>query len=90
MKLNDLLRRTKSSMENLGWRLLTPFLHLYFNEKHFEELYQKKPDPWNYENYEFEKEKYQKTLEAIPNDVQTIWEVGCSEGIIYSTSSKQR
>ena len=81
MKLNDLLRRTKSSMENLGWRLLTPFLHLYFNEKHFEELYQKKPDPWNYENYEFEKEKYQKTLEAIPNDVQTIWEVGCSEGL---------
>jgi len=80
-KINDLLLRTKSDLENLGWRLLTPFLHLYFTEKHFEELYQKKPDPWNYENYEFEKEKYQKTLKAIPREVQTIWEIGCSEGI---------
>jgi 2-polyprenyl-3-methyl-5-hydroxy-6-metoxy-1,4-benzoquinol methylase len=81
MKFDNLLRRIKSSLENLGWRLLNPFLHLYFNEKHFEELYQKKNDPWNYENYEFEKEKYQKTLEAIPSDVQTIWEIGCSEGL---------
>ena len=80
-KINDLLLRTKSDLENLGWHLLNPFLQLYFTEEHFEKLYQKKPDPWNYENYEFEKEKYQKTLEAIPREVQTIWEIGCSEGI---------
>jgi len=80
-KINDLCRRTKSGLENLGWRLLTPFLHIYFTEKHFEELYRKKPDPWNYESYEFEKEKYLKTLLTIPNDVKTIWEVGSSEGV---------
>jgi len=83
MKTNvkDRIRRIKSGLENLGWRILTPFLHLYFTEKHFEELYRKKPDPWNYEHYDFEKEKYQKTLKAIPDDVHTVWEVGSSEGV---------
>jgi len=80
-KLNDLIRRIKSGSENLGWRLLTPFLPIYFTEKHFEELYRKKPDPWNYENYEFEKEKYLKTLQMIPGEVETVWEVGSSEGL---------
>jgi len=81
MKLNDLMRRIKSASENLGWRLLTPFLPMYFTEKHFEGLYRKKPDPWNYENYEFEKEKYLKTFQAIPDEVETVWEIGSSEGL---------
>jgi len=54
---------------------------MYFTEKHFEELYRKKPDPWNYKNYEFEKEKYLKTLQAIPDEVETVWEIGSSEGL---------
>ncbi|MDI3543162.1 MAG: hypothetical protein PWP57_765 [Candidatus Atribacteria bacterium] len=77
----DLFLRTKSKAENWGWRVFTNFLPLYFTDKHFENLYRQKRDPWNYEQSDFEREKYLKTLEAIPEEVETIWEIGCAEGV---------
>ncbi|MEN3186980.1 MAG: class I SAM-dependent methyltransferase [Atribacterota bacterium] len=61
--------------------MLTPFLPWYFNEHHFENLYRRKKDPWNYTQSPFEREKYAKTLRAIPENVQSVLEVGSSEGV---------
>ncbi|MDK2897282.1 MAG: hypothetical protein PWP04_1402 [Candidatus Atribacteria bacterium] len=83
MKLGlvDWLLRTKSKAENWGWRVFNKFLPLYFTEKHFEDLYRQKQDPWDYRHSCFEREKYLKTLQAIPEEVETIWEIGCAEGV---------
>ncbi|MGQ9746566.1 MAG: class I SAM-dependent DNA methyltransferase [Candidatus Caldatribacteriaceae bacterium] len=53
----------------------------YFNEQHFENLYRRQEDPWQYKSSLFEREKYQKTLQTIPQEVQFILEIGCSEGV---------
>lgn len=68
-------------MENFLWKILTPFLPLYFTEQHFENLYRRQEDPWQYKSSPFEKEKYQKTLQTIPQEAQFILEIGCSEGV---------
>ncbi|HOQ68026.1 MAG TPA: class I SAM-dependent methyltransferase [Candidatus Atribacteria bacterium] len=78
---NDWFYRLESKAQNWGWRIFTNFLPLYFTEKHFENLYRHKRDPWNYEHSHFEREKYLKTLQAIPEEVETIWEIGCGEGV---------
>ena len=78
---NDWFYRLESKAQNWGWRIFTDFLPLYFTEKHFENLYRQKQDPWNYEHSHFEREKYLKTLQAIPEEVETIWEIGCGEGV---------
>lgn len=75
------LRKIKSHLENLLWRALTPFLPWYFNEQHFENLYRRKEDPWDYTQSPFEREKYEKTLNVIPSEVKSILEVGSSEGV---------
>jgi len=81
MRLSVLKRRMVSYLANLLWRALLPFLPWFFNEAHFEGLYRRKRDPWNYTESAYEQEKYQKTLEAIPQDVHTILEIGTSEGV---------
>jgi len=78
--LKDLFLHAKSGAENWGWRVFADFLPVYFTEEHFENLYRRKQDPWNYEHSDFEREKYLKTLQAIPKEVETIWEIGCAEG----------
>lgn len=78
---NDWFYRLESKAQNWGWRIFTNFLPLYFTEKHFENLYRQKQDPWNYEHSHFEREKYLKTLQAIPEEAETIWEIGCGEGV---------
>lgn len=78
---NDWFYRLESKAQNWGWRVFTDFLPLYFTEKHFENLYRQKQDPWNYEHSHFEREKYLKTLQAIPEEAETIWEIGCGEGV---------
>ncbi|MCX7667427.1 MAG: class I SAM-dependent methyltransferase [Atribacterota bacterium] len=75
------LRKIKSYFENLLWRILTPFLPWYFSEQHFENLYRRKKDPWDYAQSPFEREKYEKTLGTIPEDVESVLEVGSSEGV---------
>ncbi|MCE1248717.1 MAG: nodulation S family protein [Firmicutes bacterium] len=48
----------------------------------FESLYSLKKDPWNYENSEYEKEKYRRTLEILCDiPFETVLEAGCSEGV---------
>jgi ubiquinone/menaquinone biosynthesis C-methylase UbiE len=74
-------RKIKSYLENLLWKGLTPFLPWYFDERHFENLYRRKEDPWSYRQSPFEREKYTKTLNAIPPEAQLILEVGSSEGV---------
>lgn len=76
-----LKKRILSYFANLLWRIFLPFLPWIFNEAHFEGLYRKKIDPWNYAQSHFEQEKYGKTLQAIPEDVHFICEVGTSEGV---------
>jgi len=73
--------RLLSYFANLLWRVALPFLPWIFNEAHFEGLYRKKEDPWNYTQSPFEQEKYTKTLKAIPEDAHYICEVGTSEGV---------
>jgi len=79
--LKDLFLHANSGAENWGWRVFTGLLPAYFTEEHFENLYRRKQDPWNYEHSGFEREKYLKTLQAIPGEVETIWEIGCGEGV---------
>lgn len=74
-------KRFISYLANLLWRVLLPFLPWFFSEAHFEGLYRKKEDPWNYTQSPYEQEKYEKTLKAIPEDVSSILEVGTSEGV---------
>lgn len=74
-------KRFIAYLANLLWRVLLPFLPWFFNEAHFEGLYRKREDPWNYTQSPYEREKYEKTLQAIPGDVRLILEVGISEGV---------
>lgn len=74
-------KRLVSHFANLLWRAFLPFLPWFFSEAHFEGLYRKKEDPWNYAQSPYEQEKYEKTLQAIPGDVHSILEVGTSEGV---------
>lgn len=74
-------KRCISYLANLLWRVFLPFLPWFFNEEHFEGLYRKKEDPWNYTKSPYEREKYERTLQAIPDDAYSILEVGTSEGV---------
>ncbi|MEM4380228.1 MAG: trifunctional glycosyltransferase/class I SAM-dependent methyltransferase/polysaccharide deacetylase, partial [Thermoplasmatales archaeon] len=47
---------------------------------HFEELFSKNPDPWNYTNA-YEQTKYEQTLSLIPDGpIEKALELGCAEG----------
>ncbi len=80
-RLKTWKKRLISYLANLLWKAFLPFLPWFFSEAHFEGLYRKKEDPWNYTQSPYEQEKYEKTLQAIPKDVHSILEVGTSEGV---------
>src|SRR5687767_13202059 len=70
MRLDDLFHGTK---RRLGFG---PWSRHYF-ERRFAVR-----DPWAYETSEYERTKYQRTLEAIPNIAGAeILEIGCAEGV---------
>jgi predicted TPR repeat methyltransferase len=49
---------------------------------HFDDLYERSSDPWSYESSDYEREKYARTLAAVPDDrISTALELGCSIGI---------
>lgn len=51
-------------------------------EDYFETLYTKSSDPWNFEQSEYEKEKYATTLASLPDKgYEHALEIGCSIGI---------
>jgi SAM-dependent methyltransferase len=50
---------------------------------YFEQLYQKDADPWKFATSDYEREKYERTVEAIgPDRVKAMLEVGCSIGVL--------
>ena len=57
--------------------------------KYFEELYASSPDPWNFASSEYEREKYQATLETIDSYYQSGLEIGCSIGIFTQTLAQR-
>jgi cyclopropane fatty-acyl-phospholipid synthase-like methyltransferase len=55
------------------------------SRKYFEELYASSPDPWNFTDSQYERNKYQTTLEAINSDYRSGLEIGCSIGVFTQT-----
>lgn len=50
--------------------------------EYFSRLYQENDDPWNYESSEYEIEKYEASLRALPRkEYQNAFEIGCSIGV---------
>jgi SAM-dependent methyltransferase len=50
---------------------------------YFEALYASDPDPWKFASSEYEKEKYRKTLAALPRPrYVSALEIGCSIGVL--------
>ncbi|NJK55653.1 MAG: methyltransferase domain-containing protein [Pleurocapsa sp. SU_5_0] len=50
---------------------------------YFEDLYRQNPDPWDFETSDYEAQKYQTTIEALPNPrYSNALEVGGSIGVL--------
>jgi SAM-dependent methyltransferase len=50
--------------------------------QYFSRLYFESEDPWNYEGSEYEAEKYNASLQALPRqEYQSAFEIGCSIGV---------
>jgi predicted TPR repeat methyltransferase len=50
---------------------------------YFEDLYQANPDPWDFETSDYEAQKYQTTIKALPNPrYRNALEVGGSIGVL--------
>lgn len=53
------------------------------NESYFDDVYNKKDDPWDFETSEYERKKYQATLEALNRErYDHAFEIGCSIGVL--------
>jgi SAM-dependent methyltransferase len=51
--------------------------------EYFRRLYQENEDPWGYESSEYEAEKYEASLRALPrHQYQNAFEIGCSIGVL--------
>jgi len=48
---------------------------------HFDRRYAASPDPWHYETSEYERDKYARTLAALPRRIGSALEAGCSIGV---------
>ena len=52
-------------------------------QEYFDQLYETSEDPWNYHDSDYERAKYDATLQALPRPHYTSGiEVGCSVGIL--------
>jgi SAM-dependent methyltransferase len=50
--------------------------------EYFCRLYEENKDPWDYESSDYEAEKYEASLQALPNDeYRNAFEIGCSIGV---------
>ncbi len=53
-----------------------------FHREHFEELYKKSEDPWSFATSEYERRKYERTLDALGGRrFSQALELGCSIGV---------
>ncbi|MGB3586111.1 MAG: SAM-dependent methyltransferase [Tunicatimonas sp.] len=51
--------------------------------QYFDKLYQENKDPWNFEQSDYEREKYSKTVNALPRALyDNAFEIGCSIGVL--------
>ncbi len=58
-------------------------------ESYFESVYNNSEDPWNYENSDYEKEKYETTLMSLPKQhYKNALEIGCSIGVLTKMLSR--
>jgi SAM-dependent methyltransferase len=50
--------------------------------EYFSRLYQENEDPWDYESSQYEAQKYEASLQALPREqYQNAFEIGCSIGV---------
>jgi predicted TPR repeat methyltransferase len=55
----------------------------YATPGYFEHLYASDPDPWQFATSEYERAKYEATLEALPpRQFRRAFEIGCSIGVL--------
>lgn len=53
------------------------------NEDYFDKVYNENSDPWNFEKSEYERKKYEKTMESLPLErYSAALEIGCSIGVL--------
>lgn len=53
------------------------------HENYFNDVYNANEDPWSFETSEYEREKYQATINALPLDTyDSAFEIGCSIGVL--------
>lgn len=51
--------------------------------QYFDKLYRENKDPWNFEQSDYEREKYSKTINALPRALyHNAFEIGCSIGVL--------
>jgi SAM-dependent methyltransferase len=56
--------------------------HRARTREYFSRLYRENEDPWNYQSSEYEAEKYEASLRALPRqEYQNAFEIGCSIGV---------
>lgn len=49
---------------------------------YFDKLYQQQIDPWNFEQSDYENEKYRETLKVLGSHYASVLEIGCSVGVL--------
>lgn len=59
-------------------------------ETYFNDVYSHNDDPWNFETSEYERNKYQATIQALPRaSYQHGFEIGCSIGVLTELLAKK-
>ncbi len=59
-------------------------------QEYFTRLYQENEDPWNYQSSDYEAEKYEASLGALPREqYQNAFEIGCSIGVFTSKLARR-
>jgi SAM-dependent methyltransferase len=53
------------------------------SSQYFDDIYRKNKDPWNFEQSDYEREKYSHTLRILPQALYSnAFEIGCSIGVL--------
>lgn len=53
------------------------------DKKYFDDVYDARDDPWDFETSDYERAKYADTINSLPRDFyQNAFEVGCSIGVL--------
>ncbi|RIV18503.1 methyltransferase domain-containing protein [Fibrisoma montanum] len=52
-------------------------------QSYFDDIYRASDDPWQFATSDYERDKYQATLAALPNErYANVFEIGCSIGVL--------